>query len=135
MTDLSFACEYDYSDSRFGIEVPVRLWADSSNTVSLLAKFDTGATFCIFNRAYAERIGLVVENGRRETIGTATGQFHAYAHSVTMSCLEWEFETTVYFAADESFSRNVVGLNGWLDRFRLALIHQKSLLYLSHFDD
>ncbi len=58
-----------------------------------------------------------------------------YGHAVKLSCLEWEFETTVYFAGSEEFHRNVVGRVGWLEHFRLGIIEHDSTLYLSHYDD
>jgi len=52
-----------------------------------------------------------------------------------MSCLDWKFETTVYFAAPVDYSRNVVGRFGWLQHFRLALADHDAKLLLSHYDD
>jgi len=54
---------------------------------------------------------------------------------VTLSCFDWEFETMVYFAARDEFTRNVVGRSGWLQYFRLGLIDHDAILFLSHYDD
>ena len=48
---------------------------------------------------------------------------------------EYQFETMVYFAGQYNLPRNVLGLNGWFDRFRFALIHHDETLYLSSYDD
>jgi hypothetical protein len=46
-----------------------------------------------------------------------------------------ETTTTVYFAADEAFTRNVLGRQGWLNVIRLGLVDYEGKLYLSHYDD
>jgi len=134
MPTIRFRSSYDYSASRLGIEVPITL-AAKGREVRLLAKVDTGASFCIFARAYAEQLGVEVESGSPVRVGTVTGAFDAYGHPITMSCLGWELETTVYFAGAEEFNRNVVGRDGWLSHFRLGLIDADARLLLSHYDD
>jgi len=46
-----------------------------------------------------------------------------------------EYETTVYFAKDYNFNRNILGRQGWLDRVRLGLIDYDGKLYLSEYND
>jgi hypothetical protein len=135
VTDLAFAFTYDYSLSKLGIEIPIRMWSRPERKVLLSAKVDTGAEYCVFERAYAERLGIEVETGEFKPMSTATGRFDTFGHHLTLACFDWEVESTVYFAAEEGFRRNVVGLNGWLDKFRFGLVHQDSRLYLSHYDD
>jgi hypothetical protein len=132
---LTFLSKYNYSRSVAGIEVPISLRVDHVRSVRLLAKVDTGASFCIFQRNYAEQLGIDVESGVRQTVRTPTGRFEVYGHILKLSCLDWEFETTVYFAATLDYSRNVVGRSGWLQNFRLALVDHDSMLFLSHYDD
>ena len=132
---LTFASKYNYSDAIAGIEVPISLTAGDGRSVRLLAKVDTGASFCIFKREYAEQLGLRVESGQHQVLATATGRFDAYGHTLNLRCFDWEFETTVYFAAPPDFPRNVVGRIGWLQHFRLGLIDHDTTLFLSHHDD
>jgi hypothetical protein len=99
------------------------------------AKVDTGASFCIFQREYAEQLGICIEDGQHIEVSTATGRFSVYGHTVILSCLDWEFETTVYFAELAGYTRNVVGRVGWLQHFRLALIDHDATLFLSHYND
>jgi len=80
-------------------------------------------------------LGLDVESGSLLRIGTVTGAFDAYGHTVTLETLGYAFDVTVYFAADESFSRNVLGRRGWIDRLRLGLIEYQSKLYLSRYHE
>jgi hypothetical protein len=50
---------------------------------------------------------------------------------VTIEVLGIRSEATVYFAADEQFTRNVLGRTGWLDRVKLGLIDYEAKLLLS----
>jgi voltage-gated potassium channel Kch len=72
----------------------------------------------MFERGYAETLGLSVESGMPLRFSTAMGSFDAYGHTVTLETLGYSFDVTVYFAAEESFTRNVLGRRGWLDQVR-----------------
>ncbi|HTR37685.1 MAG TPA: hypothetical protein VMH80_17380 [Bryobacteraceae bacterium] len=135
MKTLTFGVEHSYSYSAAGIEVPVCLKMDNARNVRLHAKVDTGAADCIFQKDYADQLAIEVEKGALKTFWTATGKFDAYGHSLTLSCFNWEYETTVYFAASDEYRRNVVGRSGWLQKFRLAIIDHDTLLFISHYDD
>jgi hypothetical protein len=56
------------------IEVPVTL-RSGDRIVSFPAQLDTGATFCVFERGYAETLGLSLESGAPLRFTTATGSF------------------------------------------------------------
>jgi hypothetical protein len=131
---LTFREKCSYVASQSGITLLISL-SLNARSVRLPAKVDTGAAFCIFQREYAEHLGIDVEGGQYQKVSTAAGHFDAYGHTVTLSCFEWEFQSVVYFAAPTDFSRNVVGRVGWLDHFRLGLIDHDSMLFLSLYDD
>jgi len=40
----------------------------------------------------------------------------------------------IYFFADPMIDKKVLGRTGWLDRFRLGLIHHDNKIYLSSYD-
>jgi predicted aspartyl protease len=128
---MSFDQSYDYaSDEDQAIQVPVLLSAnDQSHRV--LAKLDTGADFCVFERVWAERLGFDVESGERKIFRTLSGDVWAYAHRVTMETRGIEFESDVYFARDSSVKRNLLGRNGWLDRLRIGIVHYDRKVFLS----
>jgi hypothetical protein len=54
---------------------------------------------------------------------------------VTLSTLNFEFDTMVYFAAEERFRRNVLGRRGWLEQVRIGLIDYDGALYVSQYND
>ena len=134
MPALDFPVRHAYSPLAAGIEVPIALSSGAQHEVRFRAKMDTGASFCIFQREYAEQLGLEPEAGDRIMISTAMNSFDAYGHSVTLSCFEWQWETVVYFAASPAFRRNVLGRSGWLQQLRVAIVDYDSVLYLAKYD-
>jgi hypothetical protein len=122
---------YDAGKSGISINIELRL---NRNLTRFEAKIDTGSTYCIFERTHGERLGIEVETGLRESIGTASGSFWAFAHQLTLSFEDYEFDSTVYFAQSEGFNRNVLGRHGWLDRVIIGINDYDSKLYLSRYE-
>ena len=131
--NLNFKVEHDYSAAE-GISVLVIL-RHGQDRVSFDADVDTGSTFCIFNRGHAETLGLDVESGSPTRFKTVTGSFDAYGHALTLETLGYSFDVTVYFAAHESFTRNVLGRRGWLEQVRLGIVEYESKLHLSRYSE
>jgi hypothetical protein len=92
-----------------GIEIPITIMA-GNREVSLLAKVDTGALSCIFQREHAEALELDVESGEPQRFVTATGAFATYGHTVRLSSCDFDLDSMVYFAREYEFPRNVLGL-------------------------
>jgi hypothetical protein len=131
---LPFAISHQYASNTLGLDLPVLLRSGTAS-VELVASLDTGASFCIFERALGERLGFAIESGWPQWIGSVRGSFLTYGHEAILSVLGIEITATVYFAEDAAFTRNVLGRQGWLDRVRLGLIDYDSQLYLSAYDD
>jgi hypothetical protein len=127
---LHFDTTHHYAEAVEGINVPITL-SVGRQSVELLAKLDTGAAYCIFERRYGEMLELGLESGRLQRFRTVAGSFAAYEHEVTMQTLGIEFSATVFFAQDVAFSRNFLGRSGWLDRLRIAIIDYNRMLFLS----
>ena len=134
MHQIGFGTKYEYSQLVGGIELPVEL-SMGGQSFSLRAKLDTGSTYCIFQREYAEALGLEVETGQFQRMSTATGYFDTYGHDVQISCLGHSTQATVYFISTPGVIRNVLGRIGWLDRHRVALIDHDLVCYLSDYND
>ena len=133
MQTLSFNTEYDYSAAE-AIRVPVTL--RHGNDVALVKAYvDTGSSSCIFKRGHADMLGIEVESGHALRFHTAAGSFDTYGHELTLETLGYSFDVTVYFAAHESFTRNVLGRRGWLDQVRLGIVDYESKLYLSRYGE
>ena len=127
---LTFTSIHNYGTE--AIIVPVELeFADK--LVRTDASIDTGATFCVFKRELAAALDIDVESGTPLRFSTVTGTFQAYGHIVTLKTFGYSFDTMVYFAAFEAFTRNVLGRRGWLDQVQLGLIEYESTLYLNRY--
>jgi hypothetical protein len=131
---LTFSKVHDYNTRETGITVRARLY-HALEITDVTAKIDTGASHCIFSRDVGEMLGLIVESGSQQSFLTAAGSFITFGHEVTLSVLGIETVTTVFFAKDENFNRNVLGRQGWLDRVRLGLIDYEGKLYLSAYNE
>lgn len=128
--EIVFDIVHEYKTLETGIVLPVHL-EHGSEQATVRAKLDTGSQFCIFERRHCERLGLEVETGMPLRMLTATGTFDTFGHTVNLSVLGIETESTVYFAAEDSFYLNILGRQGWLDRVKLGLIDYEGKLLLS----
>jgi predicted aspartyl protease len=128
----SFRQRYIYSSP--AITVPLIL-KPGGQRVDCLAKVDTGADFCLFDREYAEALSIEVERGTPTPFQTANSSFTAYGHALSLAVLGIEFDSVVYSFEDSAIRKNVVGRLGWLDRIRLAVVHHDSTLYLNAYDE
>ncbi len=131
--EISFDGTYFYRTLKIGITVPVILQSNN-RLVEIEAKIDTGAENCIFERRHGETLGLEIESGAEKIFSTVTAPFVAYQHELTLNVLGVEIFSTVYFAKEESFTRNVLGRQGFLDRVKLGLIDYEGKLLLSAYD-
>jgi hypothetical protein len=127
---LEFDTTHQYTEAKDGINVPIAL-AIGSQSVELLAKLDTGAAHCIFERKHGEMLGLAVDSGRLQRFRTVAGLFAAYEHEVTIQTLGIEFHAVVFFAQDSTFDRNFLGRAGWLDRLRIGIIDYDRMLFVA----
>lgn len=123
---------YDAGEAGISLDVELRLGVDS---IAFEAKIDTGASFCVFERRHGEEIGIEIETGLRNRVGTATGSFRVFGHQLTLTIENYEFDAMVYFAEDENFNRNVIGRRGGLENLRIGIIDYDGKLYLSRYED
>jgi hypothetical protein len=59
---VSFATRHSYAGPGDSITLPVVLRAGEER-IDLVASLDTGAAYCLFQRSYAEALGIDVERG------------------------------------------------------------------------
>ncbi len=129
---LSFTELVSYDPGQASITVAVTL-SLSHDRVSCEAKIDTGASLCIFARDLGEKLGLDVESGMRQLVGTVTGNFVVYLHEVNLSVAGFAFSAFVGFAEDEGFRCNVLGRRGFLEQIMLGLVDYDGKLYLNNY--
>jgi hypothetical protein len=131
---LTFDHRHEYeSDEHQTISVPLQLSANGIQ-VRLAAKLDTGADYCLFDRKWADLLGLEVESGMRRSFRGLGGRFEAFEHEIAIKTFDLEFSSHVYFTSEPDVARDIVGRNGWLDRFRLAITHYDREIFLSPYD-
>lgn len=135
MHTLTFDEKVKYADDKQGINLDVVISKQTDNPVSATVKLDTGSTFCIFQRFYADLLGIEVEKGEKENIRTAKGSFTAYGHEIVIKFSNLEWEAVVYFAQDESFPVSVLGRNGFLNKINIAIIDYEQLLFLKSYGE
>ena len=133
MPAIEFSRTHSYLPAGDGISLPVFL-NSGAERVRLLAQVDTGASHCLFERRHAELLSLDVEAGDPVAFRTATGRVEAFGHLVTIETLGLNFESVVYFFADERINKNLLGRLGWLDRIRLGLVDHDGMLYVASYD-
>jgi len=127
---ITFDKTHNYSTLKPGISLTAILH-HGQESVECEVRLDTGSSHCIFKRAHGELLGLDIESTVPENIATVTGAFQAYPHTITIEVLGIRSDATVYFAADDHFTRSVLGRTGWIDRVRLGLIDYEAKLLLS----
>jgi hypothetical protein len=100
-----------------------------------VASLDTGASHCLFENAYARRLGLDLTSGDlKKFTTTANSTFEAYGHEVEIDALGVLTHSLVYFFADPDILKNVLGPSGWIDRIRLGLVDHDRTIYVAPYD-
>jgi predicted aspartyl protease len=130
---ISFAKRHSYAGPSDTISPPVVL-RSGRETINLVANLDTGAAYCLFERSYAEALGIDVEGGVPMSFATANSRFQAFGHEVTISTLDIEVHSLVFFFADSDIVKNVLGRHGWLDRLNVGIVDHEQLLYIGGYD-
>lgn len=126
-------CAHRYPEHADGIVIPVSL-SSGQAFHKVEAVVDPGAAVCLFSREIGEILGLNIENGVYQRLGTLTGGLDAFGHEVGLQTYDIAFTSTVYFASDYWLRRNLLGRNGWLNKLRFGLIEYDQLVYLSRYD-
>jgi hypothetical protein len=130
---VTFAKRHSYAGPSDSITLPVVLRAGEER-IDLVASLDTGAAYCLFQRSYAEALGIEVERGVPKSFATANSRFEAYGHEVTIGTLENEVRSLVFFFDDAGIVKNVLGRHGWLDRLSVGIADHDQLLYIGDYE-
>ena len=130
---LSFDILYQYSDKADGISVPTALIL-GDKAVRTYANVDPGTEFCIFSNEIGLELGLDMETGLPQRMGSLTGTLETYGHEVTIQTFGIAFQSVIYFSKYPGLSRNLLGRVGWLRQLRLAIIDYECKLYLSRYN-
>jgi hypothetical protein len=103
----------------------------TDKSVECETRVDTSSSDCIFKGAHGESLGLDIESTVAENIGIPYRFAQGASSHRHHRSLGIRSEATVYFAADEQFTRSVLGRTGWLNCVKLGLIDYAANLLLS----
>lgn len=132
--NLDFEKLVHFDAGKKGISVNTTLKL-SDKEISFPSKIDTGSSFCIFERRFGEELGLEIKKGLFQNVGTATGTFKVFGFRLTLEVENFQFDSLVYFAEDDNFSRNILGRHGFLELVKIGLIDYEGKLYLSRYSE
>jgi hypothetical protein len=83
MKQLNFAEEYHYQDDDEGIPLRVMLrYGDQA--VRVTAIVDTGSAVCLFSQEAGLALGVPIEQGIPNRLGSLTGSLEAFGHEVIL---------------------------------------------------
>ena len=134
MLQLSFAQVHSYAGRDTSVTLPVVL-RSGERVVDLIASLDTGAAYCLFESDYAAELGLTLTSGVQTRFRTANRSFDAFGHEVEIDVVGIVVHSLVYFFAEPSIHKNVLGRGGWLDRVRVGLVDHERQVFLAAHDD
>lgn len=138
VSGASFPFDYSpYARRVRGVYVPVTL-SVADRAAHLIVRVDCASTYCVLERPWAGYFGFTWASGDPIYIGTAVGGFQAYLHVVSLQIDRFRWEAPVAIAEFESLPgavpRQVLGLIGFFDRFRVTIDDQDECLTIEpHF--
>lgn len=91
---LSSRERHKYEKSESGLAMRTIL-STGQRTVNCVARIDTGATACLFQRELAELLELDLEGGHHIVLATLAGTLPAWGHEVTLQTFNLALYTTV----------------------------------------
>lgn len=127
---LNFAVKHIYNSLGVGITIKATLRSGKIYTICDV-KVDTGSEFCLFARELGEELDIDIETGFKTNLITLSGGLAAYGHGLELETLGLKFDTFVYFAADYSLPRNLLGRQGWFQLIKFGLDDYASEIYVS----
>jgi hypothetical protein len=97
MHRLQFTRIHQYASRDGSVTVPVVL-RSGANAVDLVASVDTGASYCLFESAYAAELGFKLTDGILTRFRAANSNFDAYGHEAEVEVLGVVARSVVYFS-------------------------------------
>lgn len=130
--DLSFEKIALYDSGKPGISIPVEIRIGAIS-VTVNAKVDTGATYCVFAKSVGESLGIEIASGEPKKISTVMGSFRVFGHFASLITEGFIFDSPIYFSNDDGYRLNVLGRHGWLDRVIVGINDYDGKLYLNRY--
>ncbi len=82
---------------------------------------DSGAVFSIFHKRIANRLGINIQDGRRQMIVVGDGSFiPTYFHDLSIQIGEWQVTAPIGFSERLGVGFNLLGRTGIFDQFQVC---------------
>jgi hypothetical protein len=132
---LTFQEVISYPSNRRGITLHVAL-TSGDITREVIAKLDPGAGVSLFSREIGEQLELDIESGVPLKLESLYfGGIECFGHEVTLRVGSISTAVTVYFAKHYDLPRNFLGLQDWMLRMKVGIVHYESKVYLGPYDE
>jgi predicted aspartyl protease len=99
--------------------IPIRLYHEGRN-VKTYALLDSGSTISVFRNEIAEDLGIGTRGGKEQILQSANGLIKVYVYALTVEINDERFDMNVGFSSDLITSFNILGREGFFDRFRIT---------------
>ena len=88
--------------------------------VKTYALLDSGSTMSVFRNEIAEDLGVGIHVGKEKILQSASGLVKVYISALTVEINGERFDMDVGFSSDLITSFNILGREGFFDRFRIT---------------
>jgi len=109
--------------------IPIRLYY-GDNAIKTYALVDSGSTLSVFRAEIADSLELRLEDGEKIALQSANAPLMVYAHRLQAVVEGESFELRVGFARDLLTSFNILGREGFFERFRIMFNERKRELII-----
>ena len=132
---LTFQEIISYPHDRRGITLRVVL-TSGDIAREAIAKLDPGAGVSLFSREIGEQLELDIEAGEPLKLESlALGGIVCFGHEVTLHVGSLSTAIVVYFAKQYGLPRNFLGLQDWMLRMKVGIVHYENKVYLGPYDE
>lgn len=127
---LTFQEVISYPNNRRGITLHVEI-TSGDITREVIAKLDPGAGVSLFSREIGEQLELDIESGIPLRLDSLSlGGIECFGHEVTLRVGSISVSAIVYFAKHYELPRNFLGLDDWMLRMMVGIVHYENKAYL-----
>ena len=99
--------------------------------LKLRALIDSGATISILRHEVAEELGIIIEQGEEIYLGGVGGRIKGFIHEVNLDVVGKLFRCPVVFSREYLVSFNLLGRQGFFERFMITFDEKHKRLLLT----
>lgn len=128
--NLSLAVFHYYFNGHDYFPVVPLVFLVGQKRIRSQALVDSGATISIFGEEVAEALGIDIEKGEKTILGGVGGRIIGYIHKFNIRIATKEFLCPIVFSKEYLVSFNLMGRQGFFERFRIIFEEKKKLVRL-----